>query len=232
MWLTKQETLLFALAIGLSSFVMAFRSYGTRWFDIDKAILDLLIYLVLFSVIYFIFIISQKFVAIKMGYIPEFKLWSYGPLLSLLVTFMSFGLIPYLYFGAIELKTSDKTRMGFEYKHVVMRDLNWVGLTGPIAVSLVAVLILEPLYFFTRLPEIQTTLYVTALILVFTMIPTPYSNGANILLGRKAWWFIMLFYAIIALVLVNVIGFLSFLLAFIIGLLLTIPAYYYLFIKD
>ncbi|MFT4282883.1 MAG: hypothetical protein ACMXX6_00475 [Candidatus Woesearchaeota archaeon] len=220
--LNGQELKFFILIILTAGFILSFRAWGTQRFDLQLGLQNLILYTLTFAIFYLIFIISQKIIAYKLGYSSEFTLWPLGPMIGVLITFMTYGVIPFLYLGAIDIKTIPRLRLGKLRTSMNFKDLMYVGITGPLTLLLVTVLILEPIYFLTRLEILKTIIWICALIIFYTTLPLPNSNGVNILLYSKLIWIIIFTFSIITLSLILLFNIYSYIIALILALTATL----------
>lgn len=185
---SRQEFWPFLIAVVFSGFVLSFRKWGTTTFNVTEGVSNLLLYSILFMIIYFLFIAAQKYVAAYMGYECKLELWYYGPVIGLLVTFMTYGYFPFLYLGGVKLKEDPTLRIG-KYRHYLnVKDMMYVGLAGPMFIILLLILIIQPLYFLTNAPVLADIVIAATWIMLFSSLPLPRTNGLNVLLKSRLIW--------------------------------------------
>jgi len=195
------ELKMFLASVIISGFILSFRKWGTVEFNFNEGLANFLLFSLLFMLIFAVFISSQKFLASWMGYECKFKLWEYGPFIGLLLTFMSYGFVPFLYLGNIELNVIEHMRLGKFRQHINMRDLMLVGIAGPFALVFLNLFILVPLFFATGLEFFKTAITVSALIIFFSSLPLPNTNGINALLYSRIIWLIYFMFGLVLIVL-------------------------------
>lgn len=199
----------------ISSAVFAFLMRFGLW-DLDKigeGFSNLVLYIILFLITYFVFIIAQKFVATYQGYECKYEIWKYSLLIAFFVTVFIYGFIPpvlvdlllksnlaffFLYLGNVDLKENPVLRLGKFRQSLNVKDLMWVGIAGPIAVALLMSLVYLPLYFLTGFTLFKHATLVGAVIIFFSSLPLPKTNGINVLYYSRWVW---LTYFVVGLVL-------------------------------
>jgi hypothetical protein len=187
---TRREFWPFMIAVIFSGFILSFRMWGTTEFNPSLGISNLILYSLLFMIIYFFFIAAQKYVAAYMGYDCFLEIWYFGPVVGLLITFMTYGHIPFLYLGNVKLKENYNLRLGKFRYYLNMKDLMYVGITGPLFVLLMLLFVVQPLYFLTGSQIFVSMTVAASWILLFSSFPLPKTNGMNILLKSRIIWFL------------------------------------------
>ncbi len=212
------------LFLGLAGYV----SYG----DVEGFIITLFF----FGLLYFVFLTGQKTMALFLGCNATFTIWRFGPFVALFVSFYTLALfyphfmLPLLYLGTFHLDVIPRLRLG-KFRHAIgMKDLFIVGVAGPLALILFSLIILQPLFLLTGSEFFKAGIYITALILFFSSLPLPYSNGANIFMKSRWFWLFTFLFSIFFLLLLLLFNWVSYVLA----LLLAIAVIFILriYIKD
>ncbi len=75
----------------------------------------------------------QKAAAIRLGYKATYTYWTNGILLSLFLNFMSFGFIPFIFPGSVQIAHLPKLRLGKFRYGANLKDLGRVCVAGPLA---------------------------------------------------------------------------------------------------
>ncbi|MGV8169085.1 MAG: hypothetical protein ACP5N3_03435 [Candidatus Nanoarchaeia archaeon] len=192
---SKAEFWPFILAVVISGFILGFRSFF--YWDADILLMDTakglsssIYYSIIFLVLYFLFVAGQKFIAAYMGYECTLDIWKYGPVIGIFITFMTLGLVPFLYLGGVQLKENPNMRLG-KYRHYLnVKDLMYVGLAGPLVLIMFLILIVDPLYFATSSSIFHDMMIAATWILLFSALPLPKTNGINILWKSRLIWLI------------------------------------------
>lgn len=200
---SEQELKNFFFIVVFSGFILSFRRWGTETFDATAGIANFAVFSLIFLIIYAVFIIAQKFMAGYLGYNCKYSLWHFGPAIGIFVTFVSYGFLPFLYLGSIDLKENERMRLGKFRPYLNIKDLMWVGIAGPIAMLLLIIIVLQPLYFLTQSTLIFDFITSVSWVLLFTSLPLPKTNGINVLLYSRKVWAIYFFFSLLTFFLVR-----------------------------
>jgi hypothetical protein len=214
---SKKEVLQFLIAVVFSGFILSFRKWGTTSFSTAEGVHNFILYTILFMVIYFFFISAQKFLGTYLGYKCTFETWYYGPVIGLLITFMTYGYVPFLYLGNIKLKEDMKFRLGKFRNYMNIKDMMYVGLAGP-AFILVLILLVQPIYIATHAQVLHDAVIACTWILLFSALPLPRTNGINVLLKSRTLWVIYLIMSIILFLLLRQMTVLTYLAGLVIAI--------------
>jgi hypothetical protein len=215
---SRKEFWPFIVAVVFSGFILSFRKWGTTQFNAVEGMSNLILYSLLFMIIYFFFIVAQKYVAAYMGYDCTLELWYYGPVIGLLITFMTYGYFPFLYLGNVKLKEDYNLRLGKFRYYLNIKDLMYVGITGPLFIILFLLLIVHPLYFVTKAPILLDVIIASTWIMLFSSFPLPKTNGINVLLKSRVIWVMYFGFSLIMFFLLRQSDAITYVAAFIIGI--------------
>ena len=193
---TNKEVGLFVLAVAVSAAV-SFLFLGMTGLLGYGDVEGFMVSLFFFALLFFVFITGQKVMGLFLGCKASFSIWRFGPFIALFISFYTLALfhpwfmIPFLYLGTVHLEVIPRLRLG-KFRHEVgMKDLFLAGVAGPVA-----------------------------LILFFSSLPLPYSNGANIFMKSKWFWLFTFFFSLFFLLLILLFSWVSYILA--LGLALVI----------
>ncbi|MFT4261668.1 MAG: hypothetical protein ACMXX9_04520 [Candidatus Woesearchaeota archaeon] len=225
--LEKNEIYFFLIAILTSGFILSFRKWGTDGFDYIIGLTNLAIYTFLFFSLFTIFVLTQKILAARKGYKAEFTLWTNGPLIGVLITFMTYGFLPFLYLGNVNLDPIKRLRIGLFRRETQFKDLMLVGLAGPLSLLILILLIIEPLYFVTGHPFLIEIMTVASIIILFTSLPLPHTNAMNILMYSRGLWLLIFVFGLVSIFLILLLNIISYVLALIVSMLIIVIFYFY-----
>jgi len=204
--------------------------------DIGGGFLQLILYILLFLLVYFIFIAAQKFVANYQGYDCKYVIWKYALLISFFITIFIYGFIPpalvdallksgfaffFLYLGNIDLKENPAMRLGNFRSAMNIKDLMWVGIAGPIAVALLMVIVFIPLFFLTGAEIFKHATMIGAVLIFFSSLPLPKTNGINVLYYSRRVWITYFVIGLLLLLLLLPFNILLYFIALVLILLIT-----------
>lgn len=220
--ISNKEIYFFLISIFTSGFILSFRKWGIEGFDYKIGLVNLAIYTFLFFSLFTVYVLTQKIVAAYKGYKAEFVLWPNGPLIGVLITFMSYGFIPFLYLGNTELETIKRLRIGLFRREAQFKDLMQIAIAGPLALILLVLLILEPIYFITQNEFISSIILIASIIILFTSLPLPHTNAMNILMYSRTMWITVFVFSLCSIFLILAFNIVSYFLSLILtGLFIT-----------
>lgn len=197
----RKEFLIFLLSSVFSGFILSFRKWGTDAFNPAEGVANFIQFTLLFIIIYFVFVSAQKYFAAYLGYECKYDLWMFGPVIGLMITFMTYGYIPFLYLGTVHLTEIPRLRLGKLIQFVKFGDLRWVGLVGPLGVLALMAFIILPLYFAGGGEFFKNATLVAAAIMFFSSLPLPNTNGMNVIMRSFSFWVVYFVLGIILLAL-------------------------------
>lgn len=200
-----KEMIQVLITILVSGFILSARSWPT----IEEGITNFILFSVTFGIMYLIFLSAQKFIAFGMGYEARYSIWKFGPVVGFLLSMYLILLLPastlyfvvLLYLGSMSINKIPHMRLGELRKGVNIKDMMIVGLYGPI-VTLIAIIILLPIYAAVGSEFLRMLIIFGSLILFFTALPFPSMNGINILIKSRMGWVFYFFFCLIFLLLI------------------------------
>ncbi|MFA6088819.1 MAG: hypothetical protein WC755_03065 [Candidatus Woesearchaeota archaeon] len=142
-------------------------------------LLDMIIFGLVMMAVY---VTAQKFIAIALGYNAKFQVWYLGLLLGVLGGFVSQGKAYILIPGAAFLKTIPTIRINKYFSNYTFRDDAWIQFLG-LAFMLIFALVLKPFVVYN--PEFHTFISMCVALVLFSMLPLPYTPGGKIFFSSK-----------------------------------------------
>ena len=222
---TDKEIILFIVSIAVSGFILSFRRWGTDAFELEVGLVNLGLFTLYFAILFFVFIFVQRIIAALYGYKPYFTLWTFGPMIGVLITFMTYGFVPFLYLGNTVLEPIKHLRIGRYRREIQFKELMIIGVSGPLSLFTFVLLFLQPMYFFTGGDFFIDMILVSSVIIFFTSLPLPHTNAMNILLYSRAIWLSLVIFGIVNILLILSLNLFS----YVVSLLMT--AFFILFFK-
>lgn len=214
---SRKEFWPFIVSVVFSGFILSFRKWGTTEFNAAEGMSNFILYSLLFLIIYFLFIAAQKFVASYMGYECTVDIWYYGPVIGLLITFMTYGFFPFLYLGNVKLKEDYNLRLGKFRYYLNIKDLMYVGIAGPLFIILFLLFVVQPWYLLTEAPILKDMTIAATWIMLFSSFPLPKTNGMNILLKSRIIWLSYFIFSLGMFFLLRQLDVVTYIAAFIVG---------------
>jgi hypothetical protein len=243
---TKQEIKHFILAILVIGFVFAFDDKQNK-FILSYWLKNFFIILILVTIAFLIKILTQKYIAKKIGCFTEIQPWKlerygiraeahfpvkfsigittftvkYVPLgyiIPLLITLLSNGQLFFVTTSILFITTTPAYRIGHEYKHITNYETAKIAASGPF-ISILLALIFK-LINFNNNPLINEFVLINSWMALSNILPIPHFDGAETYFGSKPLFILTLVFILSSLVFLNFLNvFLTFILAAIIALL-------------
>lgn len=137
-----------------------------------------------------IFMSAAKSIAIWKKYTAEYKSWLDGLLIGFVVSFISYGFLPILFPGVIEVKTIERLRHGRVFPGENKKEISFI-LTGTTYAMILLTIIFQNLFKSTTFIFFKYGLIISALILFFSILPLPHNLGLHLFfVNRKRYYFV------------------------------------------
>jgi len=181
----------------ITSFIIAlivfFFIWRTTSFTISSAIKNIIILFVMSLISIWVFMSAAKIIAIWKKYTAEYKFFLEGLLIGFVVSFISYGFLPVLFPGVIEVKTIERLRHGRVFPGENKKEISFI-LTGTVYSMVLLTLIFQSLFKATTFTFFKYGLIISALITFFSILPTPHNLGLHLFfVNRKRFYFIFFF---------------------------------------
>ena len=223
---TRHEATGLIISIIVIAFIISFKEWGTTKFNAIIGLFNFFNAVLIVALSILAHDAGQRLWGLAIGYKIEFKLWSFGIMIALLIAFVSNGnfwlIIP----------------SGFMLHHIAGHRLGWfryginyfgqamVALAGPLF-NLMLLIFLKILYSFAPNPLIQKAIIFNSVYIITSMLPIPPLDGSKIYFGSRMLYAFVLPAIIIAsiMMITNVPLFLALVLSFLVGIVLWIVYY-------
>ncbi len=214
-------------AIAVMSFVFGFND-NAKTFQLSHWAAHYLAVLFMVAVVFFTYDLTQKLMALKVGYRAEFKAWPTGLVISIVVALLSGGRWYVILPGGIMLYHMSILRLGKFRYGLNIGTQGWLSATGPLALLVLGtffVALSKQLHF---LPSFFGEFAkITFIFMIYQLLPIPKLNGLNIFFWSRMTY-VFIFSTLLAYVVLQAAHVYSWVLSFIIGLICWI-LYYVLF---
>ena len=219
----------YVIAILAVAFMISFDKWGSGGFDFASGLINFFISALIVALSLLIHDAGQRIWGLMIGYKIEFKMWTFGLIIGLVVTFLNNGRMPYLWLilpGGFMMHHMAGHRLGwFRY------GINYFGQAmvamGGLLFTLVLIILLKILN--TIIPGffIQEAIRFNLVYMIINLLPIPPLDGSKIFFGsRMAYAFIMpAMLAATVLLVVDVPIFLSIVLSLFMGVVLWLIYY-------
>jgi hypothetical protein len=203
---SKKELFWLLITSLVAAFVLTFRKWGGDKFNLGEGISNLITAVILIFIFLMIHFSVQKLVALKLGYVSQYKAWINGLLISLILAFFTYGYLPLFFTGSLLHDIVPKIRMGVFRGGVKHKDLGLIAFAGPFA-NLLIVGLLAPVYLATESSFIYAAIIINLLMAIYSLLPIPtfeklrqFTGGTTglYLFIASRWVFVLVFVTVLA----------------------------------
>jgi hypothetical protein len=194
-------------------------------------------FIIVFFVLFFSLLIHfsiQKLIALKLGYSSEYKYWINGLIFGVIICFFSYGYVPLFFPGTLYYDIIPKLRIGVFRGGVKHKDLGLIAFAGPLS-NIIIVGLIAPLYLATGNPLVHAIILANLLIAIWSLLPIPTfeklrqfkggTTGLYIFIASRWAFVLVLATALSFSALILLFKVFSYIIALIIGILITIVYY-------
>lgn len=175
----------------------------------------------------------QKVVAIKLGYTAQYSYWINGVLFSVFLSFFTLGYVPFILPGSTMITHIPKLRLGKFRYGLNTKDIARVALAGPL--SHVVLVMIAGIFFIATGADKSGPLYlfiiVNLFLAIYTCLPIPKidiptkmdaaSDGLGLFFFSRPIYVLVLFTLIFYAILIIVAQVWSFIIAFVLGIIVS-----------
>jgi Zn-dependent protease len=133
--------------------------------------------------------LSHKFVAMRLGYFSEYRMWSQGLLLALIFALASGGSIVFAAPGAVVFGS-------YFFSHPTKDDIGKIGAAGPLF-NIIFTFIFYVMYILFSVKLFHTVAFVNMWLGIFNLIPIPPLDGSKIFAWNPKIWALIITPAIV-----------------------------------
>ncbi len=182
---SRQEIGWLAIAAMVVGFIFSFRDWGDSEFD---AVLGFVHFFLLVIICMFSFLVRftlQKYYALSMGYLAEFKVWWVGLAISLVMVFLSMGKVPLVLLGGVSVAFMSRQRIGeFRYGFSYRQNAE-IAFWGILGNLILAFLFSVGLYFFPESYLFDKAMWINITMGFFAFLPLVQMDGLSIFFGSR-----------------------------------------------
>ena len=188
---TKYEVRGYAIAILAIAFIISFREWGAGQFDLTAGVFNLFNSILIVALSILVHDAGQRIWGLAIGYKIEFKMWSFGVVLGLILAFVTNGKFWLIIPGTFMLHHLAGHRLGFFRYGINIIGQSMVALAGPLF-TLMLIILLKVLYTINPNPLLQKAIMFNIIYNITNMLPIPLLDGGKIFFGsRMIYAFVM-----------------------------------------
>lgn len=213
----RQELVSLIIAVFIFAFMFSFRDWGET-FEWAVGIKNLLITSFVVGLSFFFRLSCQKIYALSQGYLAEFKIWWVGVIFSLVLTFLTLGVIPLVLLGTMSVTFMVRQRLG-EFRYGMSHKENTIiSVWGIVGNLILALLFAYGYYYLPQSYFFHQGLIFNMLMAICALLPLPWLDGLSLFFGSRATYGIMWFTVLLAAALLLTQTKIGLIIALIIGL--------------
>jgi len=185
----KREVLISILIFG---FILSFRFWGDKHFELSEGLANWLFASISVFVVMILNISTQKIFALNRGFQMYYHWWFQGIVMGLFLTFIFYGVIPFVYPGVAYFKHKKGLRLG-KWRHGSnIKDMAIASVSGVVMNVLIA-LIFSFIYMATNNKYVLFFIMINFAYAFFCMLPLPRIEGVKFGEGATAGFYIFFF---------------------------------------
>ena len=227
---TPLEARSLAIAILVTAFVFSFKEWGYgSSFDFKIGLFNYFNAILIVALSFLVHISMQRVWSLGTGFRLEWKMWSFGLLFAMIMSFLTNGFIWLIIPGGIILHHMGGHRLGWFRYDINYWALGLIAASGPIA-SIILVMVFKALGAFVSNSLIDKLIIFNIAYALYSLVPIPPLDGSKIFFGSRMFYaFSMAFIIAMAMLLISNISVgISLLLSFFAAIVFWI-SYYILF---
>ena len=181
---TPSELRGFIIVVLVIAFVISFRDWGREQVDIASGLFNLMnaILIVGFTMLARDF--AHKVGGLTVGFRLEYKMWTWGLLLAVVLAFVSNGRLWFLMPGGLIAHHLAGHRLGWFRYGLNYFALAMAALWGPL-MNIVLIMIFRVVNSFLHNPLIEKLILLNVAFAIWSMIPIPPMDGSKIFYGSR-----------------------------------------------
>lgn len=169
-------------------FMFSFREWGSgASFNVRQGVLNWVNSGLVVLLALLVYISFQRIMAIKKGYKIEYRMWFWGLLAGVIITFVSSGYLPLAFLGTVIIYHLEGHRLGSWRYGLNYKDLGVISMMGPLSLIILA-LIFKIISFASGSVLVDKMVLVCAILACTNMLPIPWIDGGNVFFASRTLW--------------------------------------------
>ncbi|MBI2647303.1 hypothetical protein HYW99_02395 [Candidatus Woesearchaeota archaeon] len=172
------------ISIFVIAFIISFKEWGTTIFDWSVGLYNLFNAVLIVTLSILIHDAGQRLWGLAIGYRIEYRMWSFGLLIALILAFVSNGNIWLIVPGGFIIHHLAGSRLGWFRYGINYFGQAMVALAGPLF-TLMLIIILKMLSIFSVNLLIYKAIKFNVIYAITSMLPIPPLDGSKIYFGSR-----------------------------------------------
>jgi len=183
---TKDEIRDMFVTIVFLGFMFSFRQWGEP-FSFAAGVFNWINASLVVLLVMLIYISMQRIVGIRKGYQTQYKMWFWGLIIAIAITFATGGYFVPAFLGMVIIFHMEGHRLGSFRYGLNYKELGIISLMGPLSIIILG-LIFKLLTFASSSPLVYKAMIICALVASVNMLPLPWIDGGNVFFGSRLLW--------------------------------------------
>ncbi|MBU0461626.1 MAG: hypothetical protein KJ574_03500 [Nanoarchaeota archaeon] len=182
---SKTEIFSLLLTIIVSAFILSFNEWGVKEFNLNYGLFNLFNTILIITVVLLVQESVHRLFALLGGYQVEYKHWTLGLIVGILLVFFSNGVLVFLAPGGILISHLAIHRIGRMTYGPNYKTMGWIAMTGSLSNIFLAILFKIFASVASNSPLFTKAMHIAILFALFNMIPFPPFNGHQLFFGSR-----------------------------------------------
>lgn len=189
---SAQEIRSLILTIIVIGFIFSFKEWGVEKFDLLIGLKNFVNASLIVGLAFFVHEAVHRYFALKVGLKAEYKAWTFGLILGIILIFISEGNLIFLAPGGIVISMLPGLRLGHFRYQMSYITMGWIAVSGPLAnialaifFKMLSALPLNPLL-------IEKAIFINVWLAVFNMLPIPPLDGSKMMYASRFTYVLLL----------------------------------------
>jgi len=184
---SKEEIISIIVTVFFLGFMFSFRDWGTTSFNFQDGVFNLVNSMLVVLLALLVYTSCQRLMGIRRGYKTEYKMWFWGLIAGVVITFATSGHFVLAFLGTVMVYHLEGQRLGSFRYGLNYRDLGIISLMGPLSMIILAV-IFKAISLVSLSPLVDKAVIVCMLIACVNMLPLPWIDGGNVFFASRMLW--------------------------------------------
>ena len=197
---SQQELVGLGVLVLVTGFIFSFKNWGADTFNLLIGLKNFLITTLAALVGFLAHVGPQKIYSLGEGYKAEFKIWWVGPIIALVLCFITAGNLTLILAGGMFMSFMVRQRLGeFRYGYNLEQQAV-TAFWGIYGLIIVATLFRIGTSYFPQVLFFQKGLMICLILAICALLPIPGLNGLNLFFGsRMIYYFTIVLVVVVAL---------------------------------
>ena len=173
-----------AISIFVMAFIVSFKEWGATSFELTAGLQNLFNAILIAALSILVHDTGQRLWGLTIGYRVEFKMWTFGLIIALVVAFISNGSLWLIVPAGFMVHHLAGPRLGWFRYGINYFGQAMVALAGPLF-SLMLIILFKVLSVFSANPLIEKAIIFNVIYAITSLLPIPPLDGSKIYFGSR-----------------------------------------------